>query len=845
MAGNGPKDIDKIGIIQTRFPAGSPAERVSFSGNLFQSDLLRMRAEFPSGNIPVATLFRTLRSDVRNELSATISQALGKDHLSGRELSALIVKIEPERIYSAGDIGDLLIIANRQESNEPITRSGAIVNGVILRPIQLDAVDLLLGLVVDQEKPRLADELLKLGVTSIPEMAITRLLASIPEKALGAQYNAREVAVFLYGIVSSTPIMEGEPVYDYRAIELRIVASKNPENTSLFDRKVMSFLSNRFGIKPETVEYASIVLKEEGYTIDQPRLFGLLLRGILEVTSNRPYSRTPVELSGMVPDLVKLGLLYEANRRTNTYAPEEWKSLSVLFIQYPDFRAHFTRHFIPPLNELCDPKTINPKGADPLTGFGKSADSILVVGRVYYETAAFVSSLRSKPQAEQVEALGKYFKDYPFEETSSIRIFAFIDCGKDLLPAVLNTKDNAYGALTDGIAKLMVENETETFDVTSAGHPDEKLMEHLKDRAPATLDLIQIALSGHSEEVRKKAEEILTAQPLAIYLMMVLASGKLSKRVLSKLISLIIKALSSDLAPATDLMYKLLLAYVINMSGPGKKSLLAIPGIKNAIVAYFSRTARFALNQMANGILLESEKRLFRVENGNGRVPKSLHDANETAALTEAFYVEAIKMDLLNVGIEGERGVSSALTAARAFAAFVAGESDASPDIAYIPGFIAARLSAENREKSVDEIKKAISADRGRNGIFVAMDIVQNILGPEIYTALGQAYKELNRPEHFVEALLYSHILVGTSRMDKVKTVLNALKAETKAWVTLLALINHDRFAEARQMIGVILDHARTLAGAENPYSAENLKKAIDSADRSINAIFTNTFDQS
>ncbi|HTY13966.1 MAG TPA: hypothetical protein VMD02_07280 [Candidatus Omnitrophota bacterium] len=830
MAGNDTRNIAKIGLIKMGLPNGGPADRVNFSGNLFQSDLLKVRVEFPAGNIPIDTVFRNLRSEVRDVLTPAVARAFGRDTITAREISSLIVKIEPEKMYTAREIGELLVIANRQESNEPAVVSGAILNDVTIKAVRLDAIDLLLGLVADEEKPKLVSELLAQGVTAIPERAVTGLLASMPESAHGRQYDARQVAVFLYGIISSMPIMEGEPVYDPRVIGLRSLASRDPEKADLVSNmpKVISFLIDRFGIKPENVEYASVAMKDDGFDIERPRLYGLLLRGILEVTSNLPYSRTAVDLSAMVPELVKLGLLYEANGRTGTYAPEEWRSLSALYVRFPDLRARFANDFILPSVET---------GA----GTEKQADPSLKAGRIYFESAGFVVWLGSLPESERPRALGPYFQDrFPDDEFTSVRVSAFADCGRSLILNLLGLDRGDGGALVNHIIRLMVEQEAARFDAKYIDRPDGKLKERIEERTPVTFKLVRAAITEGHEIEKELAENLIGSQPVALYLMMVLAAGNVSSDVRSKLVSLIIKALMS--LPGTDLMNKLLLAYVINMEEPGSKSPLSTPGIKNAVMGYFKRAARPATTALPNEVLVEAEERLFTVEKGSVQVPKALHDANESAALIEALFITAIRSEINDIPAKGEAAIMGALDIARKMAEFADSEADASPDIAYLPGFIAARISSEHFEKSVDDLKKAISADRGHSGLFIAMDVVQDILGPEIYTALGKAFKEMDHEELFVESLIYSHIMEQTSRIDKVKTILASIKSVDKAWITLVTLLNHDRFAEARQMIGIVLDHARKLAGKANPYTMENIRKAVDSADASINAIFTGTF---
>jgi hypothetical protein len=157
------------------------------------------------------------------------------------------------------------------------------------------------------------------------------------------------------------------------------------------------------------------------------------------------------------------------------------------------------------------------------------------------------------------------------------------------------------------------------------------------------------------------------------------------------------------------------------------------------------------------------------------------------------------------------------------------------PDTAYIPAFVMARIGAEHREKAADEIKRVL-AERGRRGIYLALDVVQNILGPDIYLALGKAYKAANQLELYPEILIYGNIIKETSRRDKVGTILEVLKNNQMLWKNLIDLLEKEKFEDVRQIISIILEQARE-SSRENPFTKENLEAAISTAHPTYNEI--------
>ncbi len=149
-----------------------------------------------------------------------------------------------------------------------------------------------------------------------------------------------------------------------------------------------------------------------------------------------------------------------------------------------------------------------------------------------------------------------------------------------------------------------------------------------------------------------------------------------------------------------------------------------------------------------------------------------------------------------------------------------------------------ARIGAEHREKAADEIKRVLT-ERGRRGIYLAMDVVQNILGPDIYLALGKAYKATGQLELYPEILIYGNIIKETSRRDKVGTILEVLKNNQMLWKNLVDLLEREKFEDVRQIISIILEQARE-SSRENPFTKDNLEAAVSTAHPIYNEIIGN-----
>ena len=163
-------------------------------------------------------------------------------------------------------------------------------------------------------------------------------------------------------------------------------------------------------------------------------------------------------------------------------------------------------------------------------------------------------------------------------------------------------------------------------------------------------------------------------------------------------------------------------------------------------------------------------------------------------------------MDVEKLAAEGQleatrRAAEDAVQLARA-------ENLSTAAISYLPGFLAAALTGRFTDKDIEELTLVLRKhDRG-NGLFVALDLVQNIFRPEVYTQLGNILKEIPLEELpdkiaiFVNILWHDRLKEKENRFQKALKIFQEMEKDQKTWRRIIELFETGGQAEAVIRIG-------------------------------------------
>jgi hypothetical protein len=519
-------------------------------------------------------------------------------------------------------------------------------------------------------------------------------------------------------------------------------------------------------------------------------------------------------LSGLSPhDIFRLGQIYEMMRNNKYFTASEWNSFLSFYVNNQRFRESFVNNYIKPTDQ---PHLINLHDAQTAEIFDQQ--SLLQRGKLYFDTFAILEEYKSIsiPEETQSTVIASLFTVYPGEKYSAEIETAILDHGKDVVPLLLKGAENIGKERAERILKRMVavENEkilTGRFTITA----------DLPEIAPITIYLIEIMTKATQNIRYSIAEAVLAGETMRLFEPMAVdlinsTSSSYTQIVHENLFTKLIGVFTPTDTLISDIIY-----FLSYQAAQEEKTILHNSKTIRALLSFFSRASLTSIKSSSHIIDKEMEK----LEEDYSAGQPITSEARKTNLIVRSLFI--LIQNIFRSALEiTEKMLKDAKEAAETLLRFALSQKLKATEIAYLPGFIAARIPGEYREKAVDEIKRAIEDDHGRDGIYLALNMVQNILGPEIYTALGKAYKDLKMSEHYPEALIYADIIKETNRLEKLRVIMEAIKENKELWMGIITLISHDKFEDARQIIAMILNRARDL-NREQPFDKNNLDNAI------------------
>ena len=795
MGGKGPIDRTKINL-------GSPQLNhvkvtLSFGGSFLLEGLKALRTQYSTpetiNRIPIGEvcdkLFAGLSDDTKETIKSNLMIKLGADHMPEAYLFDLTKKIKRSAQYEAEEIAAKLI-----EINEYSKRTAVPVALPVDFATKMAIPDNPLEMEINEE--------------TVNAFRVAKLLYDDPDKM--------NETIFLFSedekrLLADT--LQLEP--DKLERVLNHLLSINKYFPDIYD--IIKSLENRIGSNFEDAVRCVSKLRESGIDIKFVDFMRILSLGITQGMAYQISSARDEILSGLGPhDIFRLGQIYEMMRNNKYFTASEWNSFLSFYVNNQRFRESFVVNYIKPTDQ---PHLINLHDAQTAEIFDQQ--SLLQRGKLYFDTFAILEEYKSIsiPEETQSTVIASLFTVYPGEKYSAEIETAIVDHGKNMVPLLLKGAKNIGEERTERIIQKIAANEDDY----------EYVMQYL----------IDIIGKGRPMDTDYQiAVNILRREPTGLFNL--LSEKKLN----GYLVSLIIKILNES-APDKSIVAQILSAFsFIGQKVVDNAIALSNDKLRKAIIGYLNHAADLKIK---NAELLIADYK-YRLERIKETIPKlesklGVHNLFEFILLIESFSVYHIRHTIRSFSEGKEALLLEARRTALEVLDFAREQESGSPDIAYLPGFIAARIPGEYREKAVDEIKRAIKADPERNGIYAALDIVQNILGPEIYIALGKAYKDLEMSELYPEALIYANIIKETNRRKKVPTILKTLQEykNKELWISLFTLIGHDKFEETRHVISIILEKAREKNRA-NPFYKENIEEAIDSARKAIEDIIKAAF---
>jgi hypothetical protein len=179
--------------------------------------------------------------------------------------------------------------------------------------------------------------------------------------------------------------------------------------------------------------------------------------------------------------------------------------------------------------------------------------------------------------------------------------------------------------------------------------------------------------------------------------------------------------------------------------------------------------------------------------------------SSEVQASTSTVLTLALKIldmeDLIR-----QNNLEAARQAAQEAVAYAESSVPKATLVRYLPGFVAAAIDGKLSDKSIEELKTAISWDRGQ-GLFMALDLVQDILKSEIYTQLENVLLELD-PQKMPSRLAILGNILRTeklqereNRLNLARKILEKMEGDQSTWVMLIDLMDTRQFDKASQII--------------------------------------------
>jgi len=131
--------------------------------------------------------------------------------------------------------------------------------------------------------------------------------------------------------------------------------------------------------------------------------------------------------------------------------------------------------------------------------------------------------------------------------------------------------------------------------------------------------------------------------------------------------------------------------------------------------------------------------------------------------------------------------------------------------VRYLPGFVAAAIDGRLSDKSIEELKTAIFWDRGQ-GLFMALDMVQDILKSEVYTQLVNVLLNLTPQEMPAKLAVFGNILrhqkiaERENRFKLAAELLSEMEKDRNFWLRLIDLIDIKQYEEVSRIIKIWVD---------------------------------------
>lgn len=153
--------------------------------------------------------------------------------------------------------------------------------------------------------------------------------------------------------------------------------------------------------------------------------------------------------------------------------------------------------------------------------------------------------------------------------------------------------------------------------------------------------------------------------------------------------------------------------------------------------------------------------------------------------------------------LTAESQLEAARRAAEDAVQFARVENLSTAAISYLPGFLAAALTGRFTDKDIEELCLILRKhDRG-NGLFAALDLVQNVFKSEVYTQLANILKEIPLEEIpgkiavFVNILWHDRLKEKENRFQLALKIFQEIQNDQKTWARIIKLFETGGQAEA------------------------------------------------
>jgi hypothetical protein len=186
-----------------------------------------------------------------------------------------------------------------------------------------------------------------------------------------------------------------------------------------------------------------------------------------------------------------------------------------------------------------------------------------------------------------------------------------------------------------------------------------------------------------------------------------------------------------------------------------------------------------------------------------GMVSSSEVQASTSTVLTLALKILDME-DLIR-----QNNLEAARQAAKEAAVYAESSVPKATLIRYLPGFVAAAIDVKLFDK--EELKIAIFWDRGQ-GLFMALDLVQDILKSEVYTLLENVLLELEpqampaKLAIFGNILRHPKIVERENRFKLAAELLIEMEKDRNFWLNLIDLMDTKQYEEVSRIIKIWVD---------------------------------------